>query len=186
MNVAGDPSAPLHGIAAEFQCARDLYHAAEKLRDAGFRHWDVFSPFPIHGMDEAMGLKRSLLGRIVFFGGLTGFLTAVTLEFGPSSFLYPLIVAGKPTNIFSVPAFFPIMFELTILLSAFTAVFGMLIMNGLPRLNHALFNWDRFKTVTEDKFFVAIEAADPKFEPVAMRELLESLGGTNITLIHGD
>jgi len=137
-------------------------------------------------MDEAMGMKRSLLGKIVFLGGLTGFLTAVTLQFGPSSFLYPLIVAGKPTNLFTVPAFFPIMFELTILLSAFTAVFGMLLMNGLPRLNHALFNWDRFKKVTEDKFFVAIESHDPKFSERSVRDFLASLGGTNITTIHGD
>ncbi len=186
MNTAGNPQAPVYGIAAEFTSARDLYHAAEKIRDAGFERWDVFSPFPIHGMDEAMGMKRSLLGKIVFLGGLIGFLTAVTLEFGPTSFLYPLIVAGKPTNLFTVPAFFPIMFELTILISAFTAVFGMLIMNGLPRLNHALFNWERFKKVTEDKFFVAIEAGDPKFSERSVRDFLESLGGANITTIHGD
>ncbi|MBE2205506.1 MAG: DUF3341 domain-containing protein [Chthoniobacterales bacterium] len=186
MNSIGDKSAPVFGVAAEFSCARDLYHAAEKIRDAGFRRWDVFSPFPIHGMDEAMGMRRSLLGKIVFIGGLSGFLMAVVLQFGPSSVLYPLVVAGKPTNLFTVPAFFPIMFEMTILFSAFTAVFGMLIMNGLPRLNHALFNWDRFKKVTEDKFFVAIESGDPKFSERAVRDLLESLGGTNITTIHGD
>jgi len=186
MNAVGNTSAPVYGIAAEFQCARDLYHAAEKIRDAGFQKWDVFSPFPIHGMDEAMGMKRSILGKVVFLGGLTGFLTAVTMEFGTSSFLYPLVVAGKPTNLFTVPAFFPIMFELTILLSAFTAVFGMLILNGLPRLNHQLFNWERFKLVTEDKFFVAIEANDPKFSSRSVSDFLESLGGTNITTIHGD
>lgn len=186
MNIAGNPQAPVYGIAAEFSCARDLYHAAEKIRDAGFERWDVFSPFPIHGMDGAMGMKRSLLGKIVFLGGLAGFFTAVTLEFGPTTFLYPLIVAGKPTDLFTVPAFFPIMFELTILISAFTAVLGMLIMNGLPRLNHALFNWDRFKKVTEDKFFAAIESGDPKFSERSVRDFLESLGGTNITIIHGD
>jgi len=186
MEAVGNPTAPVYGVAAEFQCARDLYHAAEKIRDAGFSKWDVFSPFPIHGMDEAMGLKRSILGKVVFFGGLTGFLTAVTMEFGTSSFLYPLIVAGKPTNLYTVPAFFPIMFELTILISAFTAVFGMLIMNGLPRLNHQLFNWDRFKKVTEDKFFVAIESEDPKFSTRSVKDFLESLGGTNITTIHED
>lgn len=186
METAGNKSAPVYGVAAEFSCARDLYRAAEKIRDAGFRRWDVFSPFPIHGMDEAMGMRRSLLGKVVFLGGLTGFLTAVTLQFVPTTFLYPLIVAGKPTNLFTVPAFFPIMFELTILISAFTAVFGMLIMNGLPRLNHALFNWDRFKKVTEDKFFVAIESGDPKFSERSVRDFLESLGGTNVTTIHGD
>lgn len=186
MEYAGNPESEIHGIAAEFQNARELYHAAEKLRDEGFEHWDVFSPFPIHGMDEAMGMKRSILGKLVFFGGLVGFLLAVAMQFGTSSFLYPLIVAGKPTNLFTVPAFFPIIFELTILLSAFTAVFGMLLMNGLPRFNHPLFNWERFKKVTEDKFFVAIEATDPKFSPQPLKALLESLGGTNVTVIHGD
>ena len=186
MDTVGNPTSPVYGIAAEFESARDLYHAAEKIRDSGYSKWDVFSPFPIHGMDEAMGLKKSILGKVVFFGGLTGFLLAVTMEFGTSSFLYPLIVAGKPTNLYTVPAFFPVMFELTILLSAFTAVFGMLIMNGLPRLNHQLFNWDRFKKVTEDKFFVAIESDDPKFSTRSVKDFLESLGGTNITTIHGD
>ncbi|MDX2080899.1 MAG: DUF3341 domain-containing protein [Terrimicrobiaceae bacterium] len=186
MESSGNLQAPVYGIAAEFQSASELYHAAEKLRDAGFKRWDVFSPFPIHGMDQAMGMKQSMLGKFVFLGGLTGFLTAVSLQFITSSFIYPLIVAGKPTNFFTVPAFFPVMFELTILFSAFTAVFGMLIMNGLPRLNHPLFNWSRFAKVTEDKFFVAIESTDPNFEPVRVRELLESLGGTNVTTIHED
>lgn len=186
MNTAGDNTERIHAIGAEFQSARELYHAAKQIRDAGFKHWDVFSPFPIHGMDAAMGLKHSLLGKIIFLGGLTGFFTAVVLEFGPSTFLYPLIVAGKPTDLYTVPAFFPIMFELTILISAFTAVGGMLIMNGLPRWNHPLFNWERFKKFSEDKFFVAIEARDPKFSPLPVRDLLKSLGGTNITMIHGD
>ena len=134
-NVSGDPEAPLYGVAAEFDSAGELFHAAEKMRDAGFTRFDVFSPFPIHGMDAAMGLRRSLLGKIIFLGGLAGFVSAVALQFVPSSILFPLIVMGKPTNLFTVPAFFPIMFEFTVLISAFTATFGMLIMNGLPRLN---------------------------------------------------
>lgn len=186
MQVAGDPKSPVFAIAAEFECARDLYHAAEKVRDAGFKRWDVYSPFPIHGMDDAMGLKRSFLGRLVFVGGLTGFLVAVTLQFGPSSFLYPLVVAGKPVNLMTVPAFFPVMFELTILLSAFTAVFGMLILNGLPRWNHPLFNWERFKLVTEDKFYVVIESRDPQFSERATREFLEKLGGKEVAIVHED
>jgi len=186
MDTAGDPKLPVYGVVAEFDSASDLYHAAEKLRDAGYKKFDVFSPFPIHGMDDAMGMKRSILGVLVFCGGLTGFLTAVGLTFIPSTFLYPLIVAGKPTDLMTVPAFFPIMFELTVLFSAFTALFGMLILNGLPRHNHPLFNWDRFKKVTEDKFYAAIEAADPKFSEGEIAEFLTSLGGTRITKIHGD
>jgi hypothetical protein len=186
MEIAGDNKSAVYAVAAEFDSARDLYKAAEKVRDAGFKRWDVYSPFPIHGMDDAMGMKRSFLGRLVFVGGLIGFLTAVSLQFIPSSILYPLVVAGKPIDIMTAPAFFPIMFELTILLSAFTAVFGMLILNGLPRWNHPLFNWGRFKKVTEDKFYVAIESRDPQFSERATREFLETLGGKNLALIHED
>jgi hypothetical protein len=185
-DIAGNPEADLHAIAAEFPDVPSLYHAAEKLRDLGFRHWDTFSPFPIHGMNEGMGLSRSKLGVFVFLGGLSGFTLANALQFFTSWFIYPLVVAGKPTNFFSVPAFFPIMFELTILLSAFTAVFGMLILNGLPRFHHPLFNWERFKKVTDDGFFIAIEAEDPQFSRNGTAELLASLGGSNITLIHDD
>lgn len=184
MNVAGDPQSSVFGIAAEFSSASELYHAAEHLRDAGITKFDVFSPFPIHGMDQAMGLKQSLLGKIIFCGGLTGFLTAVGMTFIPSSFLYPLIVMGKPTGFFTVPAFFPIMFELTVLFSAFTAVIGMLVMNGLPRWNHPMFNWDRFKAFSDDKFFCVIERRDPRFSERDTREMLESVGGQHITLVH--
>jgi hypothetical protein len=186
MDIAGNASARPYGIAAQFDSAADLYHAAEKLREAGYTKFDVFSPFPIHGMDQAMGLRRSVLGKIIFCGGLTGFTTAVCLEFIPSSFLYPLIVAGKPTNLFTVPAFFPIMFELTVLFSAFTTVIGMLIMNGLPRLNHPMFNWERFKKFSDDKFFCVIEAQDPKYSERGAQDVLQSLGGQHITVVHED
>ncbi len=186
MNVAGDSQSKAYGVAAEFNTAAELFQASEKMRDAGFTRYDVFSPFPIHGMDDAMGLKRSVLGKIIFCGGLTGFVTAVCLEFIPSSFIYPLIVAGKPTDLFTVPAFFPIMFELTILFSAFTTVLGMLIMNGLPRLNHPMFNWERFKKVSDDKFFCVIEVRDPKFSEATVKDFLTSIGGQHITRIHED
>ena len=105
----------VYAMAAEYPSAAALYEAAKQVRDAGFKRWDVYSPFPIHGMDEAMGLGKSWLSGWVLFGGVTGLLTAAVVEFGPSSILYPLIVHGKPYNFFTVPAFFPIMFELTVL-----------------------------------------------------------------------
>src|SRR3989442_2707828 len=111
----------VYAIAAEYSSASELYEAAKRVRDAGFKRWDVFSPFPIHGMDEAMGLGKSWLSAVVLAGGITGLLTAVVIEYGPSSFLFPLIVHGKPTNFFTVPAVFPIMFELTVLFGAFAA-----------------------------------------------------------------
>ncbi|MFZ4482719.1 MAG: DUF3341 domain-containing protein [Chthoniobacterales bacterium] len=186
MEVAGNPQTPIYAMAAEVPSATALYQAAEKVRDAGYSRWDVYSPFPIHGMDHAMGLKKSWLSAFVFCGGLTGLTIAALLQFYPSTIEYPLIVAGKPTNFFTVPAFFPIMFELTVLISAFTATFGMLALNGLPRWHHPIFNWDCFKRVTNDGFFLAIEATDPKFDEEATRAMLEGLGASNITVVHED
>ena len=182
-----NPSCPrVFAIAAELPSADALLLAAGKIRDAGIRSWDVFSPYPIRGMDAAMGLKRSVLGRFVFLGGLAGFLAAAALQFGTTSFLYPMDAGGKPNGLSTIPALFPIMFDLTILFAAFTAVIGMLLMNRLPRLHHPLFNWDRFRGVTNDKFFVAIEAEDPDFQEKSLRELLASVGGTNITTVHDE
>ena len=176
----------VYGMGAEFPSAAALYEAAKRVRDAGFKRWDVHSPFPIHGMDDAMGLGKSWLSTPVLIGGITGLLTAAILEFGPSSILYPLIVHGKPRNFWTVPAFFPIMFELTILFSAFTAFFSVLIMNGLPRWHHPVFNWDRFTRASNDGFFLVIEARDPRFTELEARQVLEESGGQHVTLIHED
>lgn len=172
-----------YAIIGEFDSAAALFSAAEKTRDQGFKTWDVYSPFPIHGMDSAMGLGKSIVSYIVLCGGITGFLVAIGLEFIPSTITYPLIVQGKPTNFFTLPAFFPIMFELTVLFSAFAAVLGMLFMNRLPQWNHPLFNWDRFAKVTDDGFFLAIESADPKFNEIGTREFLTAIGAKNVTSI---
>jgi hypothetical protein len=171
-------------VIAEFGSAADLYHAAEKVRDKGYRFWDVHSPFPIHGMNKAMGLGRSPLGYIIFCGGFLGFSTAVGLEFIPSSLLYPLIVHGKPVNFFTVPAFFPVMFELTVLFSAFTAFFGVFVLNRQPRYHHPLFDYPAFRRVTRDAFFLVVEAVDPRFSETATREFLTEIGGTGVTLIY--
>jgi hypothetical protein len=172
------------GVVAEFPSATTLYHAAEQVRDKGYRFWDTHSPFPIHGMNKAMGLGKSPLGYIIFCGGLTGFLAAASLEFIPSSFLYPLIVHGKPVNFFTVPAFFPVMFELTVLFSAFTAFFGVFVMNRLPRLHHPIFDYEQFRRVTDDAFFLIIEASDPRFSDTVTREFLEEIGGKDVTLLY--
>src|SRR2546426_6677047 len=174
----------VYAMAAEYPSAAALYEAAKRVRDAGFKRWDVYSPFPIHGMDEAMGLKKSWLSGWVLFGGVSGLLTAAVMEFGPSWFLFPLNVHGKPENFFSVPAFFPIMFELTVLFGAFSAFFANLIMNGLPRWHHPIFNWDRFSRATNDGFFLAIEARDPRFSEMETHDLLLETGGLHITIVH--
>ena len=173
----------VYGYLAEFKSASALYKAAEKVRDAGFSKWDVYTPFPIHGLDKAMGLKRSILPWFVFFGGITGTATAFTLAYSTQVLIYPTVVQAKPVNVFTVPAFFPIMFELTILFSGFTVLFGLLALMKLPRLNHPLFASRQFHRATDDGFFIAIEARDPKFSPTGTRDLLSEIGGANIELV---
>lgn len=174
----------VYGLAAEFPSAAALFSAAEKIRDSGFKKWDVHTPFPVHGMDQAMGLGKSWLSAVVLCGGVTGLLTAVILESYPSLMEYKLVVHGKPTNWATVPAFVPIFFELTILLSAFACIGALLVMNQLPRWHHPMFNWERFKKVTDNGFFLVIEARDPKFSESKTRALLEQIGGTHVTLVH--
>jgi len=163
-----------------------VYHAAEKVRDAGYKRWDVHSPFAIHGMDGAMGLGKSNLSWLVFIGGATGTLTAFLLQFLTQVVIFPTFVQDKPASITTIPAFFPVMFELTILFSAFTALFGSMILNRLPRWNHPLFICDNFSRFSDDAFFVCIEARDPLFAKEETRELLEELGGANIELIEDE
>jgi len=174
----------IYGMGAEFESAAALMSAAEKIRDAGFRRWDVHTPFPIHGMDAAMGLGKSWLSLPVLIGGTTGLITAALLTFVPSWGLYPVIVHGKPIDWRTVPAFVPIFFELTVLFSAFTTVFALMIMNQLPKWYHPIFNWERFNRASDDRFFAVIEARDPKFSEARTRQLLESVGGKHVTLIH--
>jgi hypothetical protein len=176
----------VYGYLAEFKSASALYKAAEKVRAAGFRNWDCYSPYPIHGLDGAMGIKRSILPWFVFFGGMTGTATAFTLAYSTQVVIYPTVVQAKPANIFTIPAFFPIMFELTILFAGFTVLFGLLALIQLPRLNHPLFASHQFHRATDDGFFIAIEARDPQFNPNKTRELLAEIGGANIELVEDE
>jgi hypothetical protein len=181
--VLMNKNSKIYGVGAEFENASAIYEAAQKVRDRGFRWWDVHSPFPIHGMDEAMGLGKSWVSVISLIGAATGLCVAFLLETLPSVYIYPMIVQGKPY--FSLPAFIPVMFEWTVLFCAFATLFGMLLFNFLPRLNHPIFNWDRFSKVTDDSFFIVIEASDPRFSETETPQFLESIGGKNITLIPG-
>ncbi len=176
----------VHGYLAEFDSASAVYHASEKLRDAGFQRWDVHSPFPIHGLNEAMGVKRSVLPWFVFCGGATGTLTAFLLAYITQVMIYPTVVQAKPANIFTTAAFFPIMFELTILFAAFTSLFGCFALMGLPRWNHPLFASRQFKKFSDDGFFICIEARDAKFHQAETKALLENLGGRNIELVEDE
>lgn len=176
----------VHGYLAEFDSAPAIYHASERLRDEGFQRWDVHSPFPIHGLNEAMGLKRSVLPWFVFCGGITGTVTAFLLAYITQVVIYPTVVQAKPANIFTTPAFFPIMFELTILLASFTALLGGLALMGLPRWNHPIFASRQFKKFSDDRFFICIEARDAKFHQTETKALLESIGGRNIELVEDE
>ena len=168
-------------ILAEFDGPAELLRAAEKVRDAGYNRFDCHSPFPIHGMDAAMGLKRSPLGWIVGIAALVGTSSALALQWWTSTIDYPLVISGKP--FFSFQAYVPVTFALGIVLSAFTALIAMLALNGLPRLNHPLFNSVRFDKVTSDGFFISIEGRDPLFEAEKTKAFLESVGGKNPEVI---
>jgi hypothetical protein len=171
-------------VLAEFNSAHDIVHAAEKVRDAGYVRWDTHTPFPIHGMDKAMGLKDSRLGWIVIAAALTGLAAAFTMMHWMNGVDYPTIVGDKPSGApGTLPSMVPIMFELTILFSAFGAVLGMLHLNGLPHHNHSVFESERFRLASDDKFFISIEAGDPKFDVAATRALLEGAHAAHIEVI---
>lgn len=171
----------VYGIIAEFDATPKVFSAAKQVRDAGYSKWDVHTPFPIHDMEEAMGIKTTKLPLLAAGAAVTGVLIAIGLQWGTSYYLYPTVVQGKPFEAWQ--PFVPIMFELGILLTAFMCIFGMLALNGLPRWHHPLFSHERFYRVGNDRFFIAIEATDPNFDPVKTKKLLEQAGGTDITLV---
>jgi hypothetical protein len=168
----------LVGVMAEFPDVDSIFAAAERVRDAGFKNWDVYSPFPIHGIDAAMGIKPTILPFLVLAGGLTGLISGIILQWWTNAYDYPFLVSGKP--LFSLPANIPIIFELTILCGSLTAFFGMFLLNQLPMLYNPLFKSERFRRATNDRFFIVIEAADPQFQETATGELLRSLGATAV------
>ena len=162
----------VHGLLAEYETPQKLIAAARRIKDAGYSRWDSFSPFPVHGLDPAMGIRPTILPWIVFAAGLSGGCGALFFQWWTSTRDYPWIVSGKP--FWSIPANIPIAFELTILFSALSAFFGMLALNGLPLLYHWVFEDERFKRATSDRYFLSIESSDPKFDLTESRALLES------------
>lgn len=174
----------LYGVLAEFRNPKELIDAAKMVNQNGYRHFDTFSPYPIHGMDKAMSLKKSKLGWIVISHGLLGFAGALTMIYWMMVVDYPLNISGKP--LMNAPAWIPVIFELTVLLSAFGAVFGMFFLNGLPKLNHPLFNSENFKKVTNDGFFVCIESEDPQFDTEKVFKLMTDAGAANIEEVYDE
>ena len=170
-----------YAIMAEFETPAAILHAAQLVRESGYRQWDVFTPFPIHGMDRAMGLKNSQVGWFSFIGGCTGYATGMLMIWFMNAYDYRIVIGGKP--MFSPFYSFPPSYELTILFGSFGALLGMLFLNRLPRLHHPLLKNRRFALATHDRFFVVIEASDPKYAENETRRLLESMGSKHIELV---
>ena len=182
----------IYGLLAEFHDPASLMHAAEKVRDAGYRWWDCHTPFPVHGLDKAMGIQRTILPLLVFGAGLTGttvgfilqaFTNATSLSIWALVWVtgYPFLISGKP--FLSLPAFIPVMFELTILLAATSCVGLMLLLNGLPWLSHPLLANKRFLRATDDRFFIVIQSRDPRFFRSRTEEFLKGLGAKAVEAV---
>lgn len=163
----------LAGYLAEFETVDSVAEAARKCRDAGFTKWDVHTPFPVHGMDEAMAIKPTILPWMVLGGGLFGLSGGLVMQWYMNAVDYQYLISGKP--MWSLPANIPVIFECTVLCAAFTAVFGMFMLNKLPCLYNPLFKSERFKRASDDRFFVVIDSADPKFDEVGTPRFLQSL-----------
>jgi hypothetical protein len=166
----------LYGLVAQFDDTEDILVAAQKALDAGYsgKHMDAFTPFPVHGLPDAIGFEEHKIPWIIFLSGLAGCAAGIGLQWYVSAIDYPMNVGGRPY--FSWPTFIPVTFECTILLASFGAVFGMLGLNGFPQPYHSIFNTPNFDRATQDKFFLAIEATDPKFDLEETKAFLESAG----------
>ncbi len=167
------PAPPIFGLLAEFHSPDELLTAARRAYQQGYREMDAYSPFPIEGLAEAIGHHRTRLPLIVLGGGLMGCISGFLLQYWASVLHYPLNVGGRPLN--SWPAFVPITFETTVLFAAISAALGMLALNRLPMPYHPVFNVERFALASRNRFFLAIEARDPAFDPARTRLFLESL-----------
>ena len=170
---------PLWGVVAEFEGPTALIEAAHRAREAGYRRMDAYAPFPVEGLPEALGFPRTLLPLLVLVGALTGAAGGFFMQWYAMGIWYPLNVGGRPLN--SWPMFIPITFELAVLLGGLTAVIGMLALNGLPMPYHPLFNVPRFARVTQDGFFLAVEARDPRFDRGGTASFLHGLGAKEVS-----
>ena len=164
----------LYGLMAEFDSPTTLVIAARAARDAGYRQMDAYSPIPVEELHEALGLPQTKLPFVVLGGAITGGLAGYGLQYWASTIAYPFNIGGRPLH--SWPSFLVPTFETTILFAALAAVFGMLALNGLPMPYHPVFNDKRFVMASRDRFFLCIEAHDPKFESAQTRRFLEGLG----------
>jgi hypothetical protein len=179
--TAPEEGGELYGLVAAFDKVDEFLDAVRTVRLEGFSRWDTHTPFVVHGLDAAMGIKPTKLPLVVFGAGVTGCAAGIGLQWFTNAFNYPFMISGKP--IFSLPANIPVAFEMTILFAAISALVGMLAFNRLPQHHHPLHASRLLKRATDDLFLISIEAADPFFDPLTTRELLESLGPLSIEAV---
>ena len=180
MKLHGEHRA-VYGLMAEFEDPTSLVNATHKAHREGYRRMDAYSPYPIEELHEALGSPHSRLPLIVLIGGLTGCIGGYLLQYWVSALAYPVNIGGKPLH--SWPAFIPVTFECTILVAALSCVLGMLALNGLPQPYHPVFNVPRFALASRNRFFLCIEAEDPKFDIEATRRFLETLHPREVTTV---
>jgi len=171
----------IYGLMAEFASGDSLVQAARRAYEAGYRRMDAYSPLPIDGLAEALGFRHTRVPLIVLIGGVVGCVGGFALQYWISAIDYPVNVGGRPYN--SWPSFIPVTFELTILVAAVAALLGMLALNGLPMPYHPVFNVPRFAQATRDRFFLCIEAGDPKFDRETTRQFLEGLNSAAVVAV---
>jgi len=173
----------LYGLMAEFENPTDILEATRRVGEEGYRKVDAYTPFPVEGLAEALGFHRSRVPLIVLVGGLIGCLGGFLLQYYIAVIDYPISIGGRPLN--SWPSFIVITFELTILVAALSAVLGMLALNGLPMPHHPVFNVPRFALASKDRFFLVIEASDPKFNLPETKRFLSSLKAREVSDVEG-
>lgn len=167
------PRTAIHGLMVEFATAQEVLHATTSAYQTGYREMDAYTPYTVAGLAEALGMKRTRIPSIVLIAGLIGGGVGFFMQEWAMAINYPINVGGRPYN--SWPVFIPITFELTVLIASFAAFFGMIFLNGLPRPHHPVFNEPRFSRASQDRFFLCIEATDPRFDRQGTEEFLASL-----------
>jgi hypothetical protein len=164
---------PVYGLMAEFDNPTALLEATRRAHAEGYRRMDAYSPFPVEELAEALGMRHTRMPLVVLIGGILGCLGGYYLQYWTAVVDYPINVGGRPYH--SWPSFIVVTFECTILVAGLFAVLGMLGLNGLPMPYHPVFNVERFALATKDRFFLCVEATDPKFDLEATRRFLEGL-----------
>src|SRR5713226_1371824 len=174
----------IYGVVGEFETPGQIIQAAAKVREAGYRDVEAYTPFPVEGLSEVLRLKRSLVPLITLTGGLIGGLGGFGFQYWVAAITYPMNIGGRPLN--SWPAFIPVTFELTVLFASLSAVLGMLALNRLPQPHHPIFNAHRFTHASADRFFVCIQARDKKFHLAETARFLEGLAAHHVSEVHDD